>query len=68
MHGARAVWKDTTSRLEAALRQVRHKARGRKPDGCDTGRAPIHLALDTGHAGYGTDWSCRTTALTAPTC
>jgi OmpW family len=49
MHGARAVWKDSTSRLEAALRQVRHKARGGKPDWLRHRSGTDPLALDTSH-------------------
>jgi len=51
MHEARAAWKDTTSRLEAALRQVRHKARGGKPDWLRHRSGTEPLAFDTSRVG-----------------
>ena len=47
MHEARAAWKDRTSRLEAALRQVRHKTRGGKPDWLRHRSGTDPLAFDT---------------------
>jgi hypothetical protein len=49
MLGARAAWKETTSMLETALRQVRHRTRSGKPDWLRHRSGNDLLALDTSH-------------------